>query len=41
MGGMGDVVVARDAEDAVLPAGHLDGECGLWATWVAGCLGTI
>jgi len=41
VGGMGDVVVARVAEDAALPAGDL--ERRMWAvdTWVAGCWGTI
>jgi hypothetical protein len=39
VGGMDDVVVARVAEDAVLPVSDLEGECGLWTTWVAGCWG--
>ena len=41
VGGMDDVVVARVAEDAVLPARDLEGECGLWTAWVAGCWGAI
>jgi hypothetical protein len=34
VGGVDDVVVARVAEDAVLPAGDLEGECGQWAAYL-------